>query len=81
MTTNHSELFEDIKASSDLFKLIQDLQADPASHSKYTWRSNELRRKGKLVLGHSVALKAKVLHWLHATIQKVAKIFFNLSQS
>lgn len=53
--------------NSDLLlqQLIRDLQQNPASHPKFTWHREELRRKGKLVIGADPALQKIILHWLH----------------
>ncbi|MCI13162.1 Ty3/gypsy retrotransposon protein, partial [Trifolium medium] len=55
--------------SSDptLDKIVTDLQSNSSSHPKFTWIRNELRRKGKLVVGSDVALKNTILDWLHSS--------------
>lgn len=35
------------------------------SHSKCTWVRDELRRRGKLVIGNDTTLKGHILTWLH----------------
>ncbi|WVZ08837.1 hypothetical protein V8G54_022183 [Vigna mungo] len=47
-------------------KLLQELQTATSSHKHYTWNQNELRRKGRLVVGKDGALRNKLLHWVHA---------------
>ena len=44
------------QADHDIQKLIQDLQTDASSHKHHTWNHNELRRKGRLVIGKDMAL-------------------------
>lgn len=65
----HDDLFTLIKDSwssdSHLKTIINDLQNDPKSHSKYTWFNNELRRKGKLLIGNKPELELIILKWLH----------------
>lgn len=45
--------------------IISDLSSNPASHPKFSWVRNELRRKGKLVIASDTALKTIILQWLH----------------
>lgn len=91
LSHGNSDLYDSIQASwqddMDLSQLIHDIQLDPTSHPKFSWHSNELRRKGKLVVGNFPELKDKILQWLHdssqgghsgvqATFQKVSRLFY-----
>lgn len=40
-----------------LQKIITELKQDPYSNSNYSWQQEELRRKGKLVVGNFESLK------------------------
>jgi hypothetical protein len=63
------DLLESIKHAwqqdSHLQLIIQDLQKDPKSHSKFSWIRDELRRKGKLVVGANPTIKESIFKWLH----------------
>lgn len=52
------DLYESIKASWTedplVQRLIKDIVLDPKSHPKFTWVRDELRRRGKLVIGHDI---------------------------
>lgn len=65
------ELITKMKASwptdSQVQKLITDKEQDPASHSKFSWNNGELRRKGKLVVGNDLQLKAQILSLFHSS--------------
>jgi len=52
-----------------LQKLITELKANTSSHKHYTWENNELRRKGRLVVGIDGILRKKILQWLHASAE------------
>ncbi|MCH81746.1 Ty-3/gypsy retroelement polyprotein [Trifolium medium] len=69
LNSQSPNLFDTIKSvwQSDPFlsKLCSELQQNPTSHPKFTWIRNELRRKGKLVIGSDPTLKAAIFHWLH----------------
>lgn len=74
-----SDLYDSIKHSwqtdVELSQLIQSIEQDPASHPKYSWQSQELRRKGKLVIGNCQDLKAKILTlWCAGHYSKGVKI-------
>ncbi|WOG95777.1 hypothetical protein DCAR_0415105 [Daucus carota subsp. sativus] len=58
---NHSELQSLI--------IITELQNDSTTHSKYTWKDQQLRRKGKLVIGNNNLVKQKILDWMHDSAQ------------
>ncbi|KAF2285159.1 hypothetical protein GH714_038895 [Hevea brasiliensis] len=45
--------------------IIADKQIDPASHSKYTWHLNQMRRNGKLVVGSDVNLWNALIKEFH----------------
>lgn len=48
-----------------LKSLIFEVQNNPSSHPKYSWHNDELRRRGKLVIGANSDLKKVVFEWLH----------------
>lgn len=45
--------------------IINELQQNSHRHPKFTWYNEELRRKGKLVIGSNNDLKLLILKWLH----------------
>lgn len=49
--------------------LIKDLQQQPSAHPQFTWADNQLRKGGRLVVGHVPALKSRIIHWLHSSPQ------------
>ena len=53
------------QADPDIQKLIQDLQMDASSRKHHTWNHNELRRKGRLVVGKDLTLRTNLLQWIH----------------
>ncbi|GJU46256.1 gypsy/ty3 retroelement polyprotein [Tanacetum coccineum] len=69
LTIDSNELVEAVKAtwSSDpTFKfVILSLQQGHSKNSRYTWSANELRRKGKLVMGNNEQLRLKLVSHLH----------------
>ena len=72
ITTFHTDLLERITNSwttdPSLVQLISQLQQGPASSpTKYTWQHNQLRRKGKLVVGNDTALRTDLLHYFHSS--------------
>ena len=50
---------------ANLQQLVQELTIDLNSHKYYHWINEELRRKGKLVVGNDVELRQSILQWLH----------------
>lgn len=67
--------------------LISDLQKDAASHPKFSYQNEELRHKGKLVIGNDSAVKLHIFKWLHdsaigghsgrdATLQRIKSLFY-----
>ncbi|GJU29374.1 ty3-gypsy retrotransposon protein [Tanacetum coccineum] len=88
---NSNELVEAVKAtwSSDptLKSMILSLQQGHSKNSRYTWSANELRRKGKLVVGNDEQLRLKLVsHFyesltgghsgVHATMKRLAAYFY-----
>ncbi|CAM8925392.1 unnamed protein product [Rhodiola kirilowii] len=70
-----------------LRKIISELQVDPSTHAKFTYVKDELRHKGKLVIGNDQALKLQILRWLHdsaigghsgrdATLHRIKSLFY-----
>jgi len=51
-----------------LQKLISYLQHSAASHKHYSWLNDELKRKGKLVMGQDPTLIHDLLTWLHTSV-------------
>lgn len=48
-----------------LQKIIEELKIEPTRHPSYTWNHDQLRYKGRLVLGTESKIKEKVLHATH----------------
>ncbi|KAL8159021.1 hypothetical protein V2J09_000558 [Rumex salicifolius] len=75
------------EADTVLKEIIAEFQTKGTGKKHYTWSHQLLRRKGKLVIGNSVALRDKILSWLHcsgtsghlgrdATFQRVKSLFY-----
>nr|CAD1844221.1 unnamed protein product [Ananas comosus var. bracteatus] len=66
-----TELLDEIRKSwetnTELKSLIEAKQHDPASRHHYTWAHDQLRRKGKLVVGNDANLKQKLLQEFHSS--------------
>lgn len=91
LSQSHHGFFDSIKllweTDPNLRKIISDLQANKSSHPSFTFVNNELRRRGKLVVGNNEDTKLHILRWLQdsavgghsgrdATLQRVKSIFF-----
>ena len=48
-----------------LVQLITQLQQGTKKHTKFTWQNQQLKRKGKLVVGNNSELRADILHYFH----------------
>ncbi|KAL8159020.1 hypothetical protein V2J09_000557 [Rumex salicifolius] len=75
------------EADTVLKEIIAEFQTKGTGKKHYTWSHQLLRRKGKLVIGNSVALRDKIMSWLHcsgtsghsgrdATFQRVKSLFY-----
>ncbi|CAM8908930.1 unnamed protein product [Rhodiola kirilowii] len=86
----HLGLYDSIyllwQSDPHLRKVLSEMQADPSSHPRFTFINNELRHKGKLVIGNDAALKLQILKWLHdsaigghsgrdATLHRIKSLF------
>ena len=71
----------------NLQQIILKKQQDPSSYPKYQLIDGQLRRKGRLVIGADVELRAKLLRWTHtspvgghsgrdATLKRLKQLFF-----
>lgn len=69
LSTLNSTLLEEIQQvwqeDPNMQAIIRELITNPGSHPHFSWQSNQLRRKGRLVIGNSSILKNKILTWLH----------------
>ncbi|GKF49459.1 ty3-gypsy retrotransposon protein [Tanacetum coccineum] len=70
-TTITIDLLKSIQDSwiqdESLHSLIQKLQVNPNIPSKFEWQSNQLTRRGKLVVGDVPELKDYLFNYVHAT--------------
>ncbi|RVW71683.1 Transposon Ty3-I Gag-Pol polyprotein [Vitis vinifera] len=68
-TILNTQLYDLIKESwgvdPELQKIIKAKEADPSAYPKYSWRGEELRRKGKLVVGVNEQLRREILNSFH----------------
>ena len=64
-----SPLLQQIKDSwngdADIQSILVKLQADPHSVPKYTWVDGQLRRKGRLVVGHNLDVQQQIIGYFH----------------
>lgn len=73
MTTSRitSELWEKISRSwqedSELSKIIEQVQQDPNSKPHYTWVHDQLKRKGRIVVGQNEVVKQLLLNEFHGS--------------
>lgn len=65
----HHGFFDSIKllweTDPNLRKIISELRESKTSHPLFTFTNDELRRKGKLVVGNNEDIKLHILRWLH----------------
>ena len=70
-----------------LIRIIQELEHNPVTHSSFTWDENQLRRKGRLVVGRNLELQSQILclfhtsglgghSGVHATYQRIATVLY-----
>lgn len=66
----YSELWDRVKHSilldTKLQLLIQELQQQTSSHSKFTWDGTTLLRKGMPMVGNNVELRKELFNHFHA---------------
>ena len=71
ITFYQTDLYDRIKAtwSTDPFlgQLIKQLQQDKKATLKYTWQNDQLKRRGKLVVGDDYSLRTKLLQHFHCS--------------
>jgi len=60
---------DDWTTDVELKGLIEKLQADPHAQSQFSWHQNQLRRKGRVVVGKGKQLKQDIMTLWHATCQ------------
>ncbi|GJU00390.1 putative mitochondrial protein [Tanacetum coccineum] len=91
LSTISSPLLQQILESwthdAEIQALINKLQTDPNSNCKYTWVDEQLKRKGRLVVGNNESLKQQITTYfykgplgghsgVHVTTKKLADMFF-----
>lgn len=91
ISTLSTDLLEKVKSTwevdADLARVIGELEEQANSHPKFTWPGNQLRRKGKLVVGNNGELRKEILWHFHnsslgghsgmaATMSRVTNVFF-----
>lgn len=73
MSSADSSLLQEIQESwqedMELKNLITHLQQSSGSSSQYTWVNNQLRRKGKLLVGRNLELRKHIISLWHSTSQ------------
>jgi hypothetical protein len=68
-STISTSLMEEIRSSYHndpmIQTIIKDLQGSADSHPHYAWVHNHLNRKGKVVVGHNMALHSQIISVFH----------------
>ena len=71
ITSVSTDLYPLIEASwttdDSLKALVHELEQNPSLNSKYSWLGDQLRRKGRLVVGNDSDLRLKIIHLFHNT--------------
>ena len=71
MTVLECDLLLQIQQSydkdSETKEIIEALKLNPRSKRPFTWSQEILRRKSKLVVPNDVALRTKILEWMHSS--------------
>ncbi|GJZ21919.1 putative ribonuclease H-like domain-containing protein [Tanacetum coccineum] len=72
ISTDTNKLIEVVKTTwstdSKLKVVIEGLQQGSSHDSKCTWSENELRGKGKLVVGNNEAVRLKLITYFHSSV-------------
>jgi len=56
----------------NLQNLIKEVQAKMTNHKHYTWQNQELRRKGRLVVGNDSLLRKEILEcYMHQPLEDI----------
>uniref|UniRef100_A0A1J3IVR9 Transposon Ty3-I Gag-Pol polyprotein n=2 Tax=Noccaea caerulescens TaxID=107243 RepID=A0A1J3IVR9_NOCCA len=91
LSHGHHELYDSIRLlwqrDPHLHNVISDLQVAGSSHPTFTFVNEELRRRGKLVIGNDPEVKLQIFKWLHdsaigghsgrdATLHRVKSLFY-----
>lgn len=73
LSSINSDLYGLIQSSWEhdpkLKALIAEVQAEGSQHAQFRWQNQELRRKGRLVVGNYKDLKNNILAWMHDSPQ------------
>jgi len=68
-STISTSLMEEIRSSYHndpmIQTIIKDLQGSADSHPHYAWVHDHLNRKGKVVVGHNMALRSQIISLFH----------------
>lgn len=57
------------KEDTGLQQIIRGKEHDPSSHPHYSWKNQQLRRNGKLVVGVKGDLRTRLIAWHHSSAQ------------
>lgn len=60
-----AKIKESWKSDPQVQVILSEKQQDGSSHQSFTWSKGELRRKGRLVVGNDLQLKAQILSIFH----------------
>ena len=71
ISTVHTDMFDKIQhygaTDPSLVLLISQIQQGTKSSTKYVWQYNQLKRKGKLVVGSDPELRIELLQYVHSS--------------
>ena len=85
--TLYQQILQTYEADESIQRILKELQADPQSHKNFTYEQEQLRRKGRVVVGNNAALQQQILELfhssglgghsgVHATYQRIASILY-----
>ena len=63
----NQQIMDSYKNDPGVLKIIHELQQNPSSHSSFTWERDQLRRKGRMVVGRDHGLQTQILNWFHSS--------------
>ena len=55
--TLYQQILQTYEADESIQRILKELQADPQSHKNFTYEHEQLRRKGRVVMGNNTAIQ------------------------
>ena len=65
--TLYQQILQTYEKDEAIQRVVREMQRDPKSHKNFTYEQDQLRRKGRTIVGNDAAIQNQILELFHSS--------------